>query len=187
MTDAFINIGKKLNLNYFKVLNALRKAIRENDKYYLRQKNIIKNKIKTHNLKIMIISHAYNIEDEFIGMPIINYLKKENITIIPSLISDKEQINCEKISHTLYWTYNKQLMTFIQKYVDFVDGIILLTTFPCGPDSLANELIVRKIKQVPICYITVDNNSADTGLITRLESFIDIIKLKKERIKVNEK
>ena len=77
-------------------------------------------------------------------------------------------------------------MTFIQKYKSSVDGIILLTTFPCGPDSLANELILRKVKGMPISYITIDNNASDTGLITRLESFIDIIKLKKAKEETNE-
>ena len=182
--EGFLKIGRELNLNYFKVLNAYQKAEEEQRKYYYKQKLLIENKLKTNNLKIMIVAHAYNLEDEFIGKPIINYLKKENITVIPSIISDDEEINCSKISQTLYWTYNKQLMTFIQKYQNQVDGIILLSTFPCGPDSLTNELIIRKVKNIPISYITVDNNSSDTGLITRLESFIDIIKLKKERIKL---
>ena len=37
-----------------------------------------------------------------------------------------------------------------------------------------------------ILYLTFDNNSSDTGLITRLESFIDIIKINEERRTKNE-
>ena len=61
-----------------------------------------------------------------------------------------------------------------------MDGIILLSTFPCGPDSLCNEMIIRKIKDKPIITIIVDELNNDAGLITRLESFIEILKDKKE-------
>ena len=56
-----------------------------------------------------------------------------------------------------------------------VDGIIFLTTFPCGPDSLVNELMIRKISDIPVTNILVDEQTSSTGLETRLESFIDII------------
>ena len=57
-----------------------------------------------------------------------------------------------------------------------VDGIIFLTTFPCGPDSLVNELMIRKIKELPVTNILIDELNVQTGIETRIESFIDIIK-----------
>ena len=51
-----------------------------------------------------------------------------------------------------------------------------MSTFPCGPDSLVNELLIRKIKDIPTINILIDEQNANTGLETRLESFIDIIK-----------
>ena len=66
-------------------------------------------------------------------------------------------------------------------YKNKVDGIILLSTFPCGPDSLCNELIVRNIKNIPILTLIIDDINSNTGIITRLESFTDIIKTRKEK------
>ena len=55
-----------------------------------------------------------------------------------------------------------------------------MTSFPCGPDSLINELLIRKIKDIPIINIIVDEQTSEAGLHTRLESFVDIIKQKGE-------
>ena len=83
------------------------------------------------------------------------------------------------LSPTLYWTYSKELVGAIGYYQYAVDGILFLSSFPCGPDSLVNELMLRKITSLPMCNILVDELSSNTGLETRLESFIDIIKERK--------
>ena len=56
--------------------------------------------------------------------------------------------------HTWIYGQGKKLddPTVRQKIFEAVDkpyikGIIFLTTFPCGPDSLVNELMLRKIKE----------------------------------------
>ena len=66
-------------------------------------------------------------------------------------------------------------MSGTEKYKDNVDGIILISCFPCGPDSICNELIQRGIKSKPIINLIIDEETGPVGLITRLESFIDII------------
>ncbi len=62
---------------------------------------------------------------------------------------------------------------------DKVDGIILVSAFPCGPDSMVNEMIIRKYPNIPILNIRVHNQDGTAGLETRLESFTDILKLKR--------
>ena len=105
-----------------------------------------------------------------------------NIEIIYADVLDHQtaKIYGKKLSPTLYWTYSKELIGAISYYQYSVDGIIFLTTFPCGPDSLVNELMIRKINNLPITNILVDEQTATTGLETRLESFIDIIKERRE-------
>ncbi len=66
-------------------------------------------------------------------------------------------------------------MGAITKYKNNVNGIIIISAFPCAPDSITNELIIRKIKNKPIITLIQDEETETTGLITRLESFIDII------------
>ena len=79
------------------------------------------------------------------------------------------------------WAYNRHLLGAIELYKDKVDGIVLLTTFPCGTDSMVNEYIVRHYGDKPIITLTVDSQDGTAGMETRLESFADIIKMKRER------
>ena len=102
---------------------------------------------------------------------------KNNIEIIDANIFDEKEVDkySNMISSDNYFTLNKELMSGTEKYKDNVDGIILISCFPCGPDSICNELIQRSITSKPIINLIIDEETGPVGLITRLESFIDII------------
>jgi predicted nucleotide-binding protein (sugar kinase/HSP70/actin superfamily) len=66
-------------------------------------------------------------------------------------------------------------MNGLIKNKDNVDGIIYMSVFPCGTDSLTTELMQRKIKNIPSINLIIDEETGFEGYKTRLESFIDII------------
>ena len=78
------------------------------------------------------------------------------------------------------WMVNRELVGAIDLYHDMVDGIILITAFPCGPDSMMNEMIIRRVKDKPILNLLLDSQDGNAGIETRLESFVDIIRFRKE-------
>ena len=57
----------------------------------------------------------------------------------------------------------------------------MLSSFPCGPDSLSNDLISRRVKNLPILSLLFEDLNSDIGLLTRLESFCDILKQKEDK------
>jgi predicted nucleotide-binding protein (sugar kinase/HSP70/actin superfamily) len=44
---------------------------------------------------------------------------------------------------------------------------------------MVNEMIIRRMTGMPILNIVLDNQDGTAGLETRLESFTDILKLKR--------
>ena len=132
---------------------------------------------KTDKLKILLAGHTYNLYDNLIGKPFIKFLEDNNIEIIYADLYDKKYLTSEvkKITTRNYWTYNKEIIGAISHYKKRMDGIILLTVFPCGPDSLSNEMILRMVDDVPIIQLVIDELDSEAGIITRLESFIDIL------------
>ena len=60
-------------------------------------------------------------------------------------------------------------------YKHQIDGIIFISTYPCGIDSLVNNLAILKNSEIPILTLVIDENITDLSLETKLESFIDII------------
>ncbi len=180
----FIKMGRVLGKGYFQILMAYNKAKKIQS---LQEKTIAKSQAKKLNengLKILIVSHPYNVYDKMIGYPVVNYVKKlEGVPIFADACNKNHSLkNFKEISSCIYWTYNKELLEAIGTYMDKVQGIILITAFPCGTDSLVNELIIRKIKSVPIINIVIDELQSETGLLTRVESFMDIIKEREEAI-----
>lgn len=177
-----IKLGFKLNKNPLKVLKSYYLAKKQETKHnkdrWLEQAKVIAS-VKP---KILIVSHPYNIYDNYIGTPIIDKLKSLGIDIVyaDKLNPKTAKLYAHPLSPTLYWTYSKELIGSINYYQYAVDGILFLTAFPCGPDSLVNELMLRKITDIPMTNILIDELTTDTGLDTRLESFIDIIKERKE-------
>lgn len=112
-----------------------------------------------------------------IGKRVSKYLNDNNITILYSDCIDHTIIDqeCKKLSTDIHWTHSKEVLASINYYKDKVDGIVILSSFPCGPDSLSNELVTRKIKNIPIITLIFEDLNSEVGIITRLESFIDIL------------
>ncbi len=179
--DAFIDLGVTLGFDKKDAKKAYKKAKKiESDKW----KKAVKeeeNLYKKEGIKVLLAGHSYILEDEYIGKPIKEYLKEMNVSFIRADIVDRKEAlkQSSKVSPTLKWELSREIMGSIQMHKDKVDGIILISAFPCGPDSMVNEMIVRKYKGVPILNIVVDNQDGTAGLETRLESFTDILKLKR--------
>ena len=73
---------------------------------------------------------------------------------------------------------NRELMGSVLLNKDRADGIILLSAFPCGPDSMTNELLTRRLTGIPVLNLVLDAQTGTAGMETRMESFIDIIRFK---------
>ena len=178
----FINMGLKVTKNIFKIVYyyfwGKIKEKKYNESLIRTQNNIL----RSNKIKILIVAHPYVIYDEYLGRTIIDYFKSNNIDILYSDRMNKKESICYAIdfSNTLYFLYSKEIIGSAFYYKDAIDGILFLSSFPCGPDSLVNELAIRKLDGIPIINITLDDSSATSGLITRLESFVDIVKARRE-------
>jgi len=179
----FLQMGRMLGKSYRQAMLAYQKAkkvqLLKDQQKADQQLKLLNNR---EGLKILIVTHPYNIYDNLIGEPIIKLVKESGGIPIYADACDSHQCiqKSEEISKTLNWIYNKELVGAVSLYKDQVDGIILITAFPCGTDSLVNDLLLRKIKGIPISNIVVDELSGEAGLQTRIESFIDIIRERKE-------
>lgn len=179
LKKGLINIGLELGKNEKELKKAYKSAIIKYQKD--RKRDIITNinKLNSNKTKILLVSHPYNTYDDLIGKDVIKYLEKNNIEVIFSDKFEEKITNklSKKLSKDIYFKYSKDNIGSIVYVQDKVDGIIFLSSFPCGPDSLVNELVMRKI-DLPHINLIFDDTSSFAGLETRLESFIDILKEK---------
>ena len=174
---AFLKLGETLGISYIETYNAFKHAEKVAQEKRKIEEESQRQILETNSIKILLAGHPYNLYDELIGKTITNFLSKNNVSILYSNKIDSTIIDteCQQLSTDIHWTHSKEVVASINYYHDKVDGIIIVSSFPCGPDSLSNELITRKIKNIPIITLVFEDLNSESGVITRLESFIDIL------------
>jgi len=79
----------------------------------------------------------------------------------------------------MFWTYGKRIIgsSFCAIEEGLCDGMIYISSFGCGMDSILVDLIERKAKEkmVPFMLITVDEQTGEAGINTRIEAFLDMM------------
>jgi predicted nucleotide-binding protein (sugar kinase/HSP70/actin superfamily) len=184
--SGFMDIGKKLGKGYIKTLRAYLIANKKYNEQYevnINKHNLLLEKFKKESkLNVLIVSHPYIVYDELLGKPIISYLKKMGTNIVYADVVDRKYIKdkWKKFSKTVYWKDSKELLSGLNNYLDLVDGVIFISVFTCGPDSLVTEICTRKLKDKPCLNLILDELNSDTGMQTRLESFTDVLNDKKK-------
>jgi len=94
---------------------------------------------------------------------------------------DQREINAQLmgLNKPLFWSQAKRLFGAGRSFVrePGIDGIIYLSCFACGTDSMTQELLARQARlcHKPYMVITLDEHSGEAGLITRLEAFLDML------------
>jgi predicted nucleotide-binding protein (sugar kinase/HSP70/actin superfamily) len=177
MTEMAISLGyqrKAVSSAYKKA----KKEEKEDLKEKVRQQELL---YKSSQIKILVCGHSYMLEDAYVGKPIFKMLRKmDTLPIRADLTERKSALEQSlKMSPTLKWEINREIVGSVYKNQEKVDGILLTSGFPCGPDSMVNEMIMRKNKEIPILNLVIDGQDGIAGMETRLESFVDIIRFKK--------
>lgn len=174
----FLKMGLKFTKNIPKIIYSYLYAKEKQKQYDKNKANEEKNKLTKPNKKILIMSHFYNIQDKFISNYITTYLENNNLLPIYSNNIDKKTATTysEYFSNTLYWKYSKEMVGSFYYYQHQIDGVIYISTYPCGVDALVNNLLMLKNKDLPTLNLLIDENITELSLETKLESFIDIIK-----------
>jgi predicted nucleotide-binding protein (sugar kinase/HSP70/actin superfamily) len=137
----------------------------------------LKRSLAAPGVKILLVAHAYNAYDPYTGGPVVRTLQSMGATPVFACAHESRTAIAASyaISETAPWASSRVLLGAVAVLRDRVDGIILLSAFPCGPDSMVNEIIIRRVKDRPILSLTLDGQDGVAGLETRIESFLDII------------
>lgn len=173
-----INVGRIFTKNPIKIKKSLDYALSVQQTH-----NLCRND-KGYLLKVAVVGHPYNIFDKYINMNLLNKLNKLGIGVITEDAIDNLIIeNQTKILYKKpFWTFAKYSYGFTTYVCNkgLVDGVVYLSSFSCGIDSVVIELIKNHIKEVPFLELKLDEQTGEAGLDTRLEAFFDMLVRKKK-------
>jgi predicted nucleotide-binding protein (sugar kinase/HSP70/actin superfamily) len=136
----------------------------------------------TSKRKIAIIGHSYLLEDAFFCHDILKFLASRDVSVVtPNHVARKVLYDEAKVFESdIYWQLSAKIAgaaRFFCRQPDIV-GIIMISSFGCGPDSLVNEYVehhILKKSDKPHIFINVDEHMGNAGLITRVEAFWDLV------------
>lgn len=66
---------------------------------------------------------------------------------------------------------------------DGYDGVLHLQPFTCMPESMVQPILQRLSRKynIPVMSISLDEHSGETGFLTRLEAFVDLLKERRKK------
>lgn len=131
-------------------------------------------KIKSKKPKIVLISHPYNIHDSFVNLNITKKLEEFGIEVITI-----DSVPYQEQKFYAGWDFMDEMIGQVKEALPNICAGIQLSTFNCGCDSILIGLIEREFRKVKIPYMSlvIDEHTADAGMQTRLEAFVDTLNL----------
>ncbi len=150
-------------------------------------KQVIKPVEVVRPLSVAIMAHGYNLFDERISLNLIKKLEKMGVKSYTALNVSREDAgkSIEALGEIQYWANELELTGTAAYYMNNnkIDGIIALSAFGCGPDSLMVEEVQyhAKEKNIPMIHLNIDEHTGEAGFVTRIEAFVDMLIRKKRR------
>lgn len=155
--------------------------------FALKNQSIKKSGIRdcSYSMNIALAGHPYVIYDNFINMNVVKKLNKYGIGVITEEFVNDNCIDKQvsKLFKRPFWTFARNLYgatTYLAEK-KLIDGVVYISSFGCGIDSVVIELIKEKTEHLPFMTLKLDEQTGEAGVDTRLEAFCDMLSRGKER------
>ena len=177
-------LGRKLNKNQREIERAAKIAFLKEKELKEREKEDFLKEMEMEERKIVLVSHPYNLYDDYVNLGVKEKLEKlgaQPIFIdevpINEIQSPESEIRNEGYPK-FHWEFGKEIMEKIDTILNYnIAGAIEISSFQCGCDAVLKEFVEKKFKQnkIPFLYLLIDEHTGEAGIQTRLEAFMDTI------------
>lgn len=136
-----------------------------------------------YDINIALLGHPYNIYDNFVNMNLVEKLHDFGVGITTEEFVPEANIDEEvsKLFKRPFWSFarNSYGAASYLHSINKIDGIIYISSFACGIDSVVIELIKDRIGDFPFLILKIDEQTGEAGVNTRIEAFVDMIERRK--------
>ena len=140
-----------------------------------RGREILENMSSRHKT-IVIVGRPYNTCDPGVNLDLPKKLIGMNVLPVPMDMLPLEEVSMDKNQNNMYWRYGEYILRAAQIIRDKRNLYgLYVTNFGCGPDSFLLKFFAKELGDKPFLQIEIDEHSADAGIITRCEAYLDTI------------
>lgn len=142
---------------------------------------------------IAVLGHPYMIFDRLLSMNLIGKLQAAGYRVMTpyDVKRSVRRQNAPLFLSNSFFETGLDILGGAQALAGLPElvGMVYLSPFACGIDSLVLEIIEHKIRngrRIPFLKITIDEHSGEAGFDTRIEAFLDMLPnssgIRKEKI-----
>lgn len=156
--------------------NADKAQIAFENKVLIRGQEVMNN-LPDDKEALVIIGRVYNTGDPALNLSMVEKLINQDVLPIPL---DYLPLGSEHILNDypqMYWPNGQKILAGARIVArDPKLHAIYMGNFRCGPDSFLAHFVHEEMAGKPYLELEIDEHSADAGMITRYEAFLDSLK-----------
>ncbi len=182
LRKSFVALGRILGVSASIARKALEKGFAAQQKFeraMLDKGKEILDQLGPEQKLFVLTSRPYNGCDEGLNLQLSKKFDELGVMVIPidMLSLDKAPLGDLSLHERVYWSYGQKILRAAEIIKrDPRLFAIYLSNFSCGPDSFLLTFFKDIMAQKPCLLLELDEHSADAGVITRLEAFLDSLK-----------
>jgi predicted nucleotide-binding protein (sugar kinase/HSP70/actin superfamily) len=170
----------KFGISKRKVVDAIKKAdkaqVAFENKIVLRGQEVMNN-LPDDKEALVIIGRVYNTGDPALNLSMVEKLINQDVLPIPL---DYLPLGSEHILNDypqMYWPNGQKILAGARIVAqDPRLHAVYMGNFRCGPDSFLAHFVHEEMAGKPYLELEIDEHSADAGMVTRYEAFLDSLK-----------
>jgi predicted nucleotide-binding protein (sugar kinase/HSP70/actin superfamily) len=205
LSGALAKAAKKLGYNFLRVRRAYGKAREQLDQFQRRMRDgesvldltdaferdgyfpqsPVTEKEEDDSVRIGVIGHPYSLYDALLNFDLFKRLEEAKASVFTQERVPRHTIDLQvrRLKKDIYWTLGREILGAAFHFLDSkaVDGLIYVTCFNCGIDSMIEPLVNFQAKRgaSPYMALMIDEHAGVGGLVTRLEAFLDSVRRRK--------
>jgi predicted CoA-substrate-specific enzyme activase len=184
-TRDFVRLARKLGKGKKRAVISYKEACRAEEEFVARLKKIGQGLIEQlknnpEEIAVVLFGRPYNAFCPDVNLGIPHKFASRGVTVIPFDFLPYEFTDykgpSEFFGRDLTWAFGQMILkasSFVQQHPQLFGAYI--TNFSCGPDSFLLTYFRDIMKDKPSLTIEIDSHTADAGVNTRIEAFLDII------------
>lgn len=176
--ESFAELGRELGIERKRTLWAFRRAVATQRRFARKLTGIgqeLLEELERHpdETAVVIFGRSYNAFTQTANLGIPHKFASRGIRVLPL---DALAVAGETPEETMYWATG-QLILKAARYVKRHPQLFAayITNFSCGPDSFLMNYLREVMGDKPSLTLELDGHTADAGLDTRVEAFLDIV------------
>lgn len=183
MQQSFSNLGGILGKDREETGLALKKGMEAASRFEERMDENSKKtnaKIDPNKLTFVIISKMYGIADPVLNLGVPDKLQDMGYQVLP-FFDLPDVADMSKEHPNMFWPFGQHILEpnyLIREHPNMYP--ILLTHHGCGPDSVLLHYFKEIMGNKQYLNIEIDEHASKIGVATRIEAFVNSLKVKKD-------